>query len=293
MSAVHARHLVSGPDLLGESPVWDVRDQALYWVDTRRRLVRRWAEGEPLREWNTPSDVGSIALAQSGRLLLSLEHGFAALNLESGEVQDLASVRHPRPKMRLNDGRTDREGRFLAGSMVLHRRDRDGALYRLETDGRVVQLLDGIALANSTCLSPDGRTLYFADSLSDCVRAWDYGLDGSLSNERVFVNTASLGSGPDGATVDAEGCLWIALVMIGRLARFGPDGRLLRTLDVPVPHPTCPCFGGPDLDVLYVTSISNTGNIVKSDRPEAGMVVEVQGLGVRGLPEVPYAGKLT
>lgn len=277
-------------DWLGESPVWDARDGALYWVDIRGRQVHRWQPGGSLRHWATPKEVGSIALAQPGHLVLALEDAFAVLDLASGGVRAIADVRHPKPPMRLNDGRTDREGRFLAGSMVLHRRDPDAALYRLETDGRVTRLLDGIALSNSTCFSPDGRTLYFGDSLSGCIRAFDYGRDGSLSNERVFVDTHALGSGPDGATVDAEGCVWVALVMIAKLGRFAPDGRLLRTIDLPVPYPTCPCFGGPALDTLYVTSIRATGNVLKSDAPEAGALVELRGVGVRGLPEVPFAG---
>ncbi|HMS78770.1 MAG TPA: SMP-30/gluconolactonase/LRE family protein [Burkholderiaceae bacterium] len=291
MSTPTARLPLPDRDLLGESPVWDVREGALYWVDTRSRLVKRWVEGGPVRSWATPSDVGSIALAAPGRLVLSLEDGFAWLDLASGSVERIAGVVHPKPAMRLNDGRTDREGRFVVGSMVLHRRDPDGALHRLEHDGRVTRLLDGIALANSTCFSPDGRTMYFADSLSGLVRAWDYGLDGRLSNERVFVDAHAHGSGPDGATVDADGCVLVALVMVGRLARFAPDGRLLRTLELPVPHPTCPCFGGPDLATLFVPSIRNTGNIVRSDRPEAGALVVVEGLGIRGLPETPYAGR--
>jgi L-arabinonolactonase len=283
-------------DLLGESPLWDARAQALFWVDTRSRRVRRWvagAAGEDVREWATPQDVGSIALMQnSDHLLLALEDCFAVLELASGHIAPLAEVRHPKPPMRLNDGRTDREGRFLCGSMVLHRRDTDGRLYRLETDGRVTTLLDGIAISNTTCFSPDGRTLYFADSLAGVIRAWDYGRDGTLANERRFVDTRPDGSGPDGATVDAEGCLWVALVLAGKLARYSPEGRLLRTIDLPVPYPTCPCFGGPGLDTLYLTSIRDSGNVLRSEAPEAGALVELRGLGVRGLPEVPYAGAL-
>lgn len=280
-------------DLLGESPVWDARGGALYWVDTRGRRVCRWATGaaDELREWATPQDVGSIALAQPGRLLLALADGFALLDLASGRVDPIAEVRHPKPPMRLNDGRTDREGRFLCGSMVLHRRDADGQLYRLEADGRVTPLLEGIAVSNTICFSPDGRSLYFADSLAGVIRAWDYDRDGRLSNERAFADTRPQGSGPDGATADAEGCVWVALVLAGRVARYSPEGRLLRTVDVPVPYPTCPCFGGPQLETLYVTSIRDSGNVLRSDDPAAGALVEVKGLGVRGLPEVPYAGR--
>ncbi len=288
-----ARLLLGTRDLLGESPVWDAREQALYWVDTRARRVQRWAAGQQVRHWATPQDVGSIALWQPGQLVLALEGGFARLDLASGEVHMLASVIHPKPSMRLNDGRTDREGRFVCGSMVLHRRDADGALYRLETDSRVTKLVEGIAVSNATCFSPDGRTLYFGDSLAGVIRAWNYAQGGTLSNERVFADTRTEGSGPDGATVDAEGCVWVALVLAGKLARYAPDGRLLRTFDLPVPYPTCPCFGGPDLQTLYVTSISNTGNILRSDHADAGALVELTGLGVRGLPEVPYAGSLT
>lgn len=287
---VDATLLGFGRDLLGESPLWDAREQALYWVDSRRRQVQRWCGAEPVRAWPTPTDVGSIALARLGTLVVALEAGFASLDLRSGTITPIADVVHPKPAMRLNDGRTDREGRFVCGSMVLHRRDAEGALYRLEHDGRVTRLLQGVAVANATCTSPDGRTLYFGDSLAGVIRAWDYASDGTLANERVFADTRIAGSGPDGATVDAEGCVWVALVMAAKLARYAPDGRLLRTLDVPVPYPTCPCFGGPALDTLYVTSIRDTGNILRSDHPDAGALVELKGLGVRGLPETPYGG---
>jgi L-arabinonolactonase len=279
-----------GRDLIGESPVWDPREGALYWVDIRGQRVQRWTGGDdPVAQWSTPQMVGSIALAAPGRLLLALEHGFSWLALDSGVVTPLAQVHHPRPPMRLNDGRTDREGRFVCGSMVLHRRDPEGSLYRLEHDGRVTMLLNGgIAVANATCFSPDGRTLYHADSLAGVIRAWDYAPDGSLSNERVFADTRRDGSAPDGATVDAQGCVWVALVLSAQLACYAPDGRLLRRLDVPVPHPTCPCFGGPGLGTMYLSSLRDGGNALRSDEPAAGALVEITGLGVRGLPEVPY-----
>lgn len=281
-------------DLLGESPIWDGRERALYWVDIRgRRVQRLGAEGD-LRTWATPQEVGSIALAAPGQLLLALADGFSRLDLASGAVTPLAGVTHPRPPMRLNDGRTDREGRFVCGSMVLHRRDAEGSLYRLEHDGRVTTLIaGGTAVANATCFSPDGRTLYHADSLAGVIRAWDYALDGTLSNERVFVDTRPDGSAPDGATVDVQGRVWVALVLAARLACYAPDGRLLLVIDVPVPYPTCPCFGGAALDTVYLTSLRDAGNVLKSDAPEAGAVVEINGLTlggetVRGLPEVPY-----
>ncbi|MFM9927627.1 SMP-30/gluconolactonase/LRE family protein [Variovorax sp. H27-G14] len=284
----HIEVLGSRRDRLGECPLWDTRDQSLYWIDTKGRRVRR-LQGDSYTEWATPSDIGSIALTRRGCLVLSLEDGFHLLELASGATRRLAEVRHPGPSMRMNDGRTDRQGRFVAGSMVMGRHDRDGAYYRLERDGSATQLFDGIALANATCFSPDGRTLYHADSFSDEVSAVDYDpASGTTGPRRMLFNTRAHGSAPDGTTVDADGNLWVALVQAGKIGCFTPDGQLLRLVDVPTPYPTCPCFGGPALDVLYVTSIRNSGNMLNSDHPDAGAVFAIHGLGVRGLPEVLF-----
>lgn len=275
-------------DRLGECPLWDVRDQSLYWIDSKGRRVRRLCRGE-YREWSTPSDVGSIALTRRGRIVLSLEDGFHLLDPASGATRQLAEVRHKAPAMRMNDGRTDRQGRFVAGSMVLGRHDKDGAFYRLDRDGSATQLFDGIALANATCFSPDGRTLYYTDSFSDTVSAADYDpATGAVGARRAAFNTRAHGSAPDGTTVDANGNLWVALVQAAKVGCFRPDGTLVQLLDVPTPYPTCPCFGGPDLDVLYVTSISNSGNLMRTDHPDAGAVFAFHGLGVRGIAEVPF-----
>ena len=281
-----------GPrDLLGESPLWDPRNQALYWVDSKAPRVRclRPASGES-RHWAVPEDIGSIALTDSGRLLMALANGFHLLDLDSGETTPLVTVHHPKPQMRLNDGHCDRQGRFVAGSLVHGRPDADGEIYRLDAQRHVDVLQRGIAVSNSICFSPAGDRMYFADSLTGIVQVCDYdGPGGRVGAARPFVDTRPCGSGPDGATVDAEGGVWVALVLAGRIARFRPDGSLDRLVDLPVEYPTCPCFGGPDLDVLYVTSISNSGHRLRSDEPDAGALVEVRGLGVRGLPEARYA----
>lgn len=280
--------LGSHRDRLGECPLWDAREQALYWIDTKARRVRR-LQGERYSEWATPSDVGSIALTRSGRLVLSVEDGFHLLDLATGATRRLAEIRHPGPAMRMNDGRTDRQGRFVAGSMVMGRHDRDGAYYRLERDGSASWLFDGIALANATCFSPDGRTLYHADSFSDEVSAVTYDPEtGAVGPRRALFNTRAHGSAPDGTTVDSAGNLWVALVQAGKIGCFTPQGELLRLIDVLTPYPTCACFGGPDLDVLYVTSIRDSGNLMKSEHPDAGAVFAIHGLGVRGLPEVLF-----
>ena len=274
-------------DRLGESPVWDTRDQCLYWVDSKGPLVRRLhLESGTRAEWIVPSDVGSIALTESGRLLMALEDGFYLLDTVTGATRKVTSVTHSGPRIRMNDGRTDRQGRFVAGSLVVGRHDKEGAIYQLEKDGSVKTLIPGIALANSTCFSPDGRTMYYSDSLSDTVCAVDYDTSsGRIGVPRALMNTRAQGSAPDGATVDAQGCLWVALVQAGKLGRYAANGNLMQLLDVPTPFPSCPCFGGPDLDILFVTSLSNTGNLMKTDHPDGGALFAFRDLGVRGLPE--------
>lgn len=275
-------------DLLGECPLWDVRSQSLYWIDGRAQLVRRLTPATGASaEWRAPQPIGSIALCESGRLLLALEHAFWLLDPDSGSLAPSgAGVTHAAERMRLNDGRTDRAGRFVVGSMTLGRAEPLGALYQLAGDGTVTTLDRGIMLANATCFSPDGRWLYFADSHTHQIRRYPYdSATGTAGPHEVLVDTRALGSAPDGATVDAEGHLWVALVQAGQLARLSPEGQLERTIQLPVTYVTCPCFGGPGLDVIYLTSISNSGNLLRSDHPDAGAVFAIHGVGVCGLEE--------
>lgn len=287
-------------DRLGECPLWDERRQALYWIDSKRCLIHRLAPttGER-RKWTLPQEIGSLALCESGRLLVALEHEIGFLDVEAGgggaadgAFTRLAQVRHPEERMRLNDGRADRAGRFLVGSLKLAPATPVGELYQLLPSGQLRTLERGIRVSNSLGFSPDGRTLYFADSLSHQIRCYDYDpATGEASGMQLFADTTALGSGPDGAAVDAEGHLWVALVMKGQLVRFRPDGSLERLVNLPTPHPSCPCFGGPGLDTLYVTSLSDTGNAIKTDDPRAGRLLAVRGTGARGLPEARFADR--
>jgi L-arabinonolactonase len=280
----------AGRDLLGECPLWDVREQALYWVDSHRGLVRRRDAAGVERHWALPQAVGAIALGDGTAVLAALEDGFHRLDLATGECRLLAGVAHPAPRMRLNDGRTDRAGRFVCGSMVLGRHEAHGVLYQLRpgSDGFAVEQLDrGFATGNATCFSPDGRWLYFADSRAG--RVWRYPYDTAagrvLGPREPFIET----SGPDGAAVDADGGLWIALVLTGELARFDERGRLDLRIPTGVPFVSCPCIGGPALDTIYLTTIRDSGNLLRTDHPDAGALLALHGTGVRGLPEVPFA----
>ena len=274
-------------DLLGESPVWDSERQRLYWVDGVSRRVRSYEPASGVTcDWNVPSTIGSVALGQDETLVVALVDGIYRLDLTSGAVTPLFRPEPADPRVRLNDGKMDRFGRFLCGSMGVHA-DPLGRLYRIDASGKGTELAQGIRIANTLCFSPDGATLYFADSLDRAIRAYRYGPgEGELGAPRILVDTVPYGSGPDGATVDADGCLWVALVQVGKIARFTPDGALDRLIDAPTDLPSCMAFGGADLSTLYVTSIKDSGSgRAISRHPDGGFLFAIHGLGVTGLPE--------
>lgn len=276
-------------DRLGESPVWSAVEQRLYWVDSLEGLLHRLDPATGRHgAFHVPAPVGSFALRRAGGVILALADGFHAFDPATGATSALAALDIRHPELRLNDGKVDREGRFLAGTMHMNLAPGAtplGGLYRLAPGGRVSRLAGDIITANGPCLSPDGRTLYLADSPRHVIWRFDYPADEApIGERRVFADLASLATAPDGATVDAEGHLWSALVRSGEIARFDPAGRLLQRIPMPVSHPTSLTFGGPALDVLYVTSISRSHRLAASEA-EAGGVFAVTGLGATGIAE--------
>lgn len=289
-NAVKIDRLPVAPDLLGESPVWDPGSGSLFWVDIAGRKVRRvhLASGEE-KTWSTPSMVGSIGLAPNDRLVMGLQDGFYFLELATGAIEPIARLDAPGPRMRLNDGKMDRTGRFICGGMGLHGEPL-GALHRLTAPGKLETLVEGVRISNALCFSPAGDRMYFADSLARKIMVHDYARDGTdVGAPRLFFDTESLRSAPDGATVDSEGHLWVALVQAGKIARISSKGEVVAVLEVPVEFPTCPAFGGDSMDVMFVTSIqdSGTGRMVSS-HPSAGTLLAISGLGVRGIPDARF-----
>jgi sugar lactone lactonase YvrE len=277
-------------NLLGESPVWDCERQRLYWVDGVSRLVHGLdPAGGATRVWQVPSMIGSIGLGQGDTLVAALADGIYSLDLGSGAVTALFRPTPADPRVRFNDGKIDRAGRFLCGSMGVHT-DPLGQLVRIDATGASAVLAHRIRISNALCFSPGGDTMYFADSLDRNIRAYRYGPGDEVATEpRILVDTGPLNSGPDGATVDAEGCLWVALVQVGKIARFTPQGVLDRLIDAPTDLPSCVAFGGPDLSTLYVTSIKDSGSgRAISRHPDGGFLFAIEGLGVSGLPEARF-----
>lgn len=275
-------------DLLGEGPVWDPRLQALYWSDQLGRRVRRLvpASGE-YREWHVPKELGCIALTHDvDMVVIALADGFYRLDLASGECACLASVPQSRPGIRLNDGRCDRSGRLIAGSVTTDGGEAGGVVYRLSPNGDLEVLREGLVIVNAICCSPAGDRIYYTDSRGGVIFSRDYDAKGDAIGEEVeFADTRPYGGVSDGATVDAEGAVWVAQIMGGRILRFLPDGTLDRTIEMPAPHISSLAFGGENLDMLYVTTVRETGMLISTDHPEAGKLFAISGLGVRGVEE--------
>jgi sugar lactone lactonase YvrE len=273
-------------DILGESPLWHDEEHALYWIDIRRPALRRldFPTGA-IDIWPMPDLVGSIAFCDDGRLLVALSDRIALFDTRSREF---ATLVRPEPRVeghRFNDGRCDRQGRFWVGTMHNVSRGPEGVLYRIESGKPLEKVRSDICIPNSLAWSPDGRTMFFADSLRYSIFAYEFdGATGEMGNERVFCTTLHPGF-PDGSAVDADGFLWNAEYNASRVVRYAPDGRVDRIIDVPTRRPTCCAFGGPDLGTLYITTCSQQMTPAElAAEPLAGALFACQP-GVRGIPE--------
>jgi sugar lactone lactonase YvrE len=278
---------------VGEGALWDAEAGALYFLDIVGRKVHRYdpASGTT-RSWSTPRAVGAMALRQRGGVVLGMTDGFYTLDLDSGAVEPLASLADASERTTINDGKADRNGRFVVGlcSQGFDNPQPLGGVYGLDADHGVRRLDGGITFSNSPCFSPNGRTLYFADSFVYAVYAYDYDpATGQAANKRLFADTRALGGMPDGATVDAEGRVWMAIFEAGKIACFRPDGGVERLVDAPVKLVSSVAFGGPGLDQLYVTSL-DPAFMGKPAEPGGGHLHVIEGLGARGLAEPRYAG---
>ena len=289
----------------GEGPQWDEQRKRLYWVDMRAPSLRAFepSSGQAL-SWEMPAWIGCFALLPDGRLVVALRTGLALFDPHDGSLRSLAGAPYDQRRFCFNDGGCDRSGHFIVGPMYHPLAPGDGAgdapqaapLWRVrdcaDAGGGAALALAPLALpparlSNGLAFSPDGRTLYHADTPRKTIWACDYdAVDGAVERHRVFAHVDEGGDsgGPDGAAVDRDGFYVCAVFGAGCLLRFDPDGKLERRLEVPVRYPTMPAFGGDDLATLYVTSASFPHRTGKIDRnPAAGglfaLPAPVPGLG--------------
>ncbi|KZX95957.1 MULTISPECIES: SMP-30/gluconolactonase/LRE family protein [unclassified Sulfitobacter] len=238
---------------LGEGPLWHPERRQLFWFDILgKRLLSR--EGTDQREWQFDEHVSAAGWVDEDRLLIASEIALFLFDLETGTRRDLVSLEADNPVTRSNDGRADPWGGFWIGTMGRNAEEKSGAIYRYYR-GELRCLFDGITISNAICFSPDRATAYFTDTRSRQIMRQPLGKDGWPEGEpAVFVDLTGEGLNPDGAVVDAEGCLWNAQWGAARVARYGPDGRFLSAIPFPVRQMTCPAFGGDGLRRLFATS---------------------------------------
>jgi L-arabinonolactonase len=291
--AVTIERIGTTRDNIGESPIWDPIERAFYWIDGEDGEIFRLqpATGN-LRSWKLQParHIGSLVLRKGGGAVLATNEGLELFDFESGRLTPVAMPEGRLPATRLNDGKVDNRGRFIAGEINL-KGQAVGRYYGLDAGLKAVKLGDGVKCFNGPCWSPDGRTFYYSDTPLATIFASDYDLDsGAISNRRVFAKTDQAGGSPDGCTVDADGRVWPALVGSGKVGCFTPDGKLERTIEVPPKHVSSTMFGGDNLDELYITSIgSSLGGFLQPNEADGGLYV-IRGLGVNGKPEPRFAG---
>ena len=299
--------LTTEPDGLSESPFWHPQEQRLYWVDIPGRRIGRvavqgvQAQGA-VEYWSLTQEPGCIAPVQGGGLVMALRDGIYLAREWGGDLQPLAAAPYDTTRLRFNDGKCDPQGRLWAGSMYEPKDQALGVLYALE-GACLREKAHGATTANGLAWSPDGRTLYWSDTASHRVRAWDFDpATASLSNERVLhqfpikpagwvwgdASAPAYGGRPDGAAVDSEGAYWSAQYEGQRLVRLSPAGEVLAEVQTPVQCPTMPCFGGADLKTLFITTSRQGRSAAElALYPQSGCIFALR-VDVPGLPVNVY-----
>ena len=296
MLTLRATPAAPSPADHGEGPTWDADHAELLWVDISAGLVRR-AAVDPAGELTGTASaragdtVGFVVPAAAGGWLAGAGGGFTHL-AEDGTVRVLVDLAgeggtEATGGTRMNDGACDRAGRLFGGTMAFDERPGAGALYRLDTDGTVTTVLDGLTVSNGLGWSPDGRTVHLADSGPGLVHAFTYDPGtGAFSDGRVLLETGGADGVADGLTVDDEGCLWTAMWGGGQVRRWSPEGDLLAVVEVPVAHTSSCAFAGPGRDLLVISTSRG-----EEPEPDAGRLFTVRP-GVTGPPAHPYRGPL-
>ncbi|WP_421723570.1 SMP-30/gluconolactonase/LRE family protein [Bauldia sp.] len=273
---------------LGEGPVYDDRRNALWYCDiVGRRLHCFELASEQTRHWDFETEVGSLGLADSGRLVVALRDTVGLFDPDQEHFDELASIEKDKPETRLNDGKVGPDGAFWVGTMD-DRPDRQpiGALYRVDAGGYVERKVTDVTISNGLAFSPDGTVMYHADSRGPWIDTWVFDPNtGAITDRKRFAEPGDSVGRPDGGATDSEGYYWSAGVSAGRLNRFSPTGELVESYPMPVAAPTMPCFGGEGLDKVFVTSLRVgrdpakleamplTGIVVVGDAPVTGSPV--------------------
>ena len=280
--------------IIGESPLWNVAEQRLYWLDIQRKLIHRLDPATRKNEtFELPDLVTCLAFRKAGGLILTMRKQFAFFDPDSGKFEPLAGVESDQPDNRFNDGRVDPQGRFWAGTMSTKKWTSPvGHFYRFDSSLRPQQMLDKVACSNGVAWSPDGKTMYYTETGKQSIEQFDFDGDtGTIGNRRPFVYVEpSTNSFPDGISVDSEGFVWSNHVGVGLIVRYDPTGKIERQVQFPAPRATACTFGGANMTTLYVTTSRETMDALQLlAYPLSGSVFAVE-TGIRGIEPTAFEG---
>jgi sugar lactone lactonase YvrE len=286
------QQLTVEPVALGEGPCWHANDGVLYWIDILGKSLHCFdpSTGDD-RSWSFDEMLGTVAPRAAGGLLLAFEGGFAVFDPATGKLEPWESIESSR-ETRFNDGKCDPAGRFWCGSMDLKEERPLGTLYRTGSDRVARPVVRPVTISNGMGWSLDRKTMYYVDSPTRQVSAFDYDHDaGEISHRRVAIQLTEQDGWPDGMTTDGEGKIWLAEWGAGRIGRWDPEtGERLESQDVPAPHTSACCFGGPDLRDLYITTARKGLTAEQLEQyPLSGCLFRVR-TGVTGSPTFAFDG---
>lgn len=292
-TVLNAKLLIEADYILGEGIQWNGSDNRLYWTDIHgKRFCSATFDGKDLKVLNLDERLCSFTFDVDGTILAAFESGLFQFDASSGTRRRLSQFEPDKATTRMNDGRCDRQGRFVVGGMDEVSLRRLSQVIRVDGD-KVESLFDEVGCTNSLAFAPDGKSMYFADTSAKDIFRFDYDpASGKLGEKHLFAKLTSDEGGPDGSCVDAEGALWNCQFNGNRVQRFLPDGTRDIRINLPVPQVTCCCFGGPDLNRLFITSARENLSIDDASRyPLSGSIFYVD-LPVRGLPEDRFKGQV-
>ena len=282
-------------NILGESPIWDARTGLLYWADLLAQTIYCLnVHTGANQQWLLPETLGSLALtADPHRLLVAMRSGIYFFKTQSEDLTRFVVPKgEPRAMNRFNDGKVAPDGRFFVGTMDEHTRDKRGRLYRIEPDGTADLVKEGFVISNGLAWNHSGDVLYHSCSESGKIWSYDYDMEtGSLTNERIFAEVPINLGKPDGAACSVDGCYWSAGVFGGNLLRYNCDGQIVEQIKLPSKGVTMPCFGGQDMQTIYVTSL--TQDFSQEDfnaYPHSGYLLAVK-VDVKGVVIPPFGMK--
>jgi len=285
---------------LGECPLWDPARRSMCWLDIQGRKFWRCHVVEPPEAtrpepetFELPVRAGSLCLTEDGEYVFAFEDGFSFYKPESAHRLRITEEFEPGLRTRLNDGRVDRQGRFVAGGNVEKGSEPESGVYRLNADLSVECLLQGVRCSNSIAFSADGRDMFFADTMAPEREIRRYPLYDEVGMQGIYEVFTQTDGKPDGSVLDTEGGLWNAEFGAGRVVRYAPDGSVSAIVHVPVPYTTCAGFGGADLQTLFITDASlsrlSKAKLEQFEPGHPGGLFRVR-VPYRGLPDPFFKG---